>query len=445
MNKEQIQKLRDERAKIVADQRALVDAADKESRSLTADENINYENMDKRFNELTDSIKAAEEEEKRHVERLAELAKREEHLKSSRVEPTKLDPETRDEKRSAESRLVVPERYRDAFAARRELTKGMYATPEYEQAFRNALVNGTKEVRESRALQADADTMGGFLVAPEQFIARLIQKKDDMVFVRRMGTVIPVLNATSLGAPALDNDPGDPTWTAEIRTGSEDSTMDFDKRELKPHPLARRIKVSKKLIRVSTLSAESVVRDRLGYKFAVVEENAFLNGNGANQPLGVFTASAHGINTDRDVSTGNAQTNVTADGLIEAKYHLKAQYRNAPTVAWAFHRDGIKRIRKLKDGNGDYLWKMGITSDRPDTILDIPFFESEYCPNTWTSTQRVGIIGDWSYYWIADALSMEIQVVTELYAETGQNGYIGRQECDGLPVLSEAFIRVTLA
>jgi HK97 family phage major capsid protein len=265
---------------------------------------------------------------------------------------------------------------------------------------------------------------------------------DDMVFARRLGKVISVPNAASLGVPALDNDPVLPDWTSEIKTGSEDSTMDFDKRMLYPHPLAERIKVSKKLLRVARMNVASVVNERLSYRFAIKEENGFLNGTGVNQPLGVFTASANGINTGRDVSTGNTTTAIKADNLIECKYTLKAQYRNR--ARWAFHRDAIKKIRKLKDGEGQYLWKQGL-SDRPDTILEMPFEESEYVPNTFTTGNYVGILGDWSFYWIADALNMNVQVLTELYAETNQNGYIARKETDGMPVLEEAFVRVTLA
>ena len=55
------------------------------------------------------------------------------------------------------------------------------------------------------------------------------------------------------------------------------------------------------------------------------------------------------------------------------------------------------------------------------------------------------MIGDWSFYWIADALNMAIQRLDELYAETNQTGYIARRELDAMPVLAEAFIRVKLA
>ena len=113
-------------------------------------------------------------------------------------------------------------------------------------------------------------------------------------------------------------------------------------------------------------------------------------------------------------------------------------------MRWVFHRDAIKKIRKLKDGEGQYLWKQGL-SDRPDTILEIPFDESEYAPSTFTTGLYVGALCAWEYYWIVDALNFEIQMLSELYAETAQIGYICRSECDGMPVQPAAFRRVKLA
>ena len=437
--------LLEKRAKVVNDQRAILDTVDKEKRSMTADENTTYEALDKAFVDVDAEIKTERDALEQQAKRMKDVEQRQEDLKKSQREPIKPTPPKKGDEKPNEKRFLeydIPARYKDIIEGYREQTGGRYATREYNDAFRHCLVD-QNERYSARALQADIDTSGGYLVTPEQFVARLIQKKDNMVFVRRLATVIPVPNAASLGAPALDNDPGDPTWTAEIKTGSEDSTLDFDKRQLFPHPLARRIKVSKKLLEVAVMNVDAIVRDRLAYKFAVVEENVFLNGTGQNQPLGVMVASANGINTGRDMSTDNTATQLKADNLINCKYALKAQYRNSSANRWAFHRDTIKAIRKLKDGEGNYLWKQGL-SDRPDTILDIPFEESEYMPATFTTGLYVGILGDWSYYWIADAMSMRIQVLTELYAETNQNGYIGRMEVDGMPVLEEAFVRVKM-
>jgi HK97 family phage major capsid protein len=70
--------------------------------------------------------------------------------------------------------------------------------------------------------------------APTQFVLRLIQAVDNEVFIRGLATIFPVTKSESLGAPSLDNDVADPTWTGEITAASEDSTLSFGKRELTP-------------------------------------------------------------------------------------------------------------------------------------------------------------------------------------------------------------------
>jgi HK97 family phage major capsid protein len=318
-------------------------------------------------------------------------------------------------------------------------------TEEYRKAFHVFLRNGAPGLgaEELRALQADSDPAGGYVVAPEQLVQEILKAVDDKVYIRQFATKYMVERADSLGVPSLDADPADADWTNELGTGSEDSTMAFGKRTFHPHPLAKRIKVSNKLLRSSFLDVEQLVRDRLAYKFSISQEKGFLTGSGAMQPLGVFTASDNGIPTSRDVSTGNTTTSIQVDGLIEAKYALKQQYW--PNAFWIFHRDAQKQISKLKDGEGQYLWRESTRVGEPDRLLGFPVYMSEYAPNTFTTGQYVGILGDFRFYWIADAMDMQVQRLMELYAESNQIGLIGRLETDGMPVLSEAFVRVKLA
>ncbi len=399
------------RAKLVDDARAIYDVADKEERELSAEEVTKYEAI----MADVDAMKEGVDKEKADEQRRKNLDAVQAGLEAPLDEVPPNEPEERE-------------------------TEGV----EVRKALASYFTRGPMTPADDmRALAMDPDTAGGFTVLPEMFVNDLIQAVDDLVFIRQLANVIPVANAATLGVPSLDNDPADPTWTAEVLTGDADSTMDFGKRSLTPHPLAQSIRVSKKLLRASAISIDQLVKNRLAYKASVVEENAYLNGSGADQPLGVFTASDDGISTSRDVSTGNTATALKADNLIEVKGALKAQYLAA--ARWIFNRTTITKIRKLKDGNGNYIWRAGIATDKPDTILDSPYLSSEYAPSTFTSGLYVGIIGDFKNYWIADALNMEIQVLTELYAATNQNGYILRKESDGMPVLEEAFARVTLA
>ncbi len=404
--------LRREREGLITQARAMIDAAESAKRDFDAQDNERYAALKAQITGINERIDREEETAALEEERNAPVG-----------DGGPIDPPSGGTPRGAsdEQRIL-----------RKFLTSRGGGDPTIR------LVGG----REERALQSDGDEQGGFTVDPESFVARLIKFVDDQVFIRQRSTVIPVMNAASLGAPTLEADLADSDWTVELDTGSDDTAMTFGKRELQPRPLAKGIKVSRKLLRVSALPVETLVRERMGYKVGVTQEKAFLTGSGAGQPLGVFTASNDGISTGRDVSTGNAATEIGADGLIRCQMSLKAQYQ--ARARWLFHRDAITQIALIKDGNGQYLWRSGLAGGAPDLILNKPFDMSEFAPNTFTSGQYVGIYADWSFYWIADAMAMEIQRLDELYARTNQVGFVSRMEVDGMPVLEEAFARVKL-
>ena len=410
---DRLKALREKRGQAVADMRAITETAEKEKRDLTSEELDKHGTIFKTVDGLRQQIEAEE----RTIEATRQAATDELRDKDNLRKP------------GAEGEDTPEKRQMKAF--RRFLTGGAAAVGQGDGA------------EEFRALQAGSSAEGGYLVAPQEFVTTLIKNVDNATFIRGRATKFTVTKAESLGAPTLENDAADSDWTVELGTGSEDTGMRFGKRELKPHPLAKRIKVSKKLIRISALPIEGIIQQRMGYKFGITQEKAFLVGDGQNKPLGVFTPSTDGISTGRDVSTGNTTTAISFDGLIEAKFAVKAAYW--PKSDWLFHRDAVKNITKLKDNDNQYLWRMSVRDGEPDTLLGRPLMVSEYVPNTFTTGQYVGLFGDFSHYWIVDALDMQIQRLTELYAETNQDGFIGRMESDGMPVLEEAFARIKLA
>lgn len=294
-----------------------------------------------------------------------------------------------------------------------------------------------------RALSAGSDTGGGYLLAPQAFLTRLINGLDAAIFVRRLATAVPMVGSTGLGVPALDAQPSDPDWTTELNAGSADGMMRVGSRQFSAHPLAKAIRVSGALLRQSGGFAEQVVSDRFAERFGAAQERAYLVGSGAQQPLGVFTAAPQGVPTGQDVATDNTTTMVTADGLMNARFGLKSQFQ--PRAQWVFHRDIAKQISKLKDSDGRFVLAFSDAADGTDMLLGKPLNLSEFAPNTATTGQYVGALGDFSHYWIGDRLEFNLLRLKELYAETDQVGFIGRYEGDGMPVVGEAFVRVTLA
>ncbi|MCE5270827.1 phage major capsid protein [bacterium] len=444
---ERERRLREERARIVARMRELVDKADAEKRDLTADDQAEINKIEARIAVLTTEIELEQ--------RLGKL-EGEMHTPVGATPPGP-DPGNNGTLQNRTRQQRVSEAIRRFNSGETELrtlaavhavvSRGEVLPAEFVEMqsdiFARMVLGEPVSDAEKRALQMDADVFGGFLVMPQQMIQNLIKAVDNEVFVRRYATKYTVPKAESLGVPVLETDMGDPTWTSELKTGNEDNGLSFGKRELHPHPLARLVKISNKLLRASFFNVEGLVIDRLKYKFSTVQENAFFNGSGTNEPLGVMVASPLGIPTSRDVSTDNEQTAITFDGLKEAKYALKSQYW--AKARWTFHRDALKQIDKIKDKEDRYQWQPSTVVGQPDRLLNLPMDISEYMPNTFTSGQYVGLLSDWSFYWIADALDMEVQRLVELYATTNQTGLIGRGETDGMPVLSEAFVRVKLA
>ena len=316
-----------------------------------------------------------------------------------------------------------------------------FGTPEYRKLYNGYLMG--ENPAEIRALQMDSDVAGGFITMEEQFSTELIKDLDDEVLIRQWSRTFPVLKAASMGNPKRTAKMSTFAWGSEIGTPTADTALTFGKRALHPHPATGEILVSRDLMRQAALGPESIVRAELVRDGGELQENAFLTGSGAQQPMGLFTASAEGISTGRDVSTGNTSTSMKFDGLKTAKYTLKKAYRNK--AKWLFHRDGIAQLAKLKDGTGNYIWAESVRQDEPDRLLGIPAFDSEFAPNTFTASLYVGILGDFNFYWIVDALDMEIQRLEELHARTNQVGFIARFKTDAIPQVEEAFVRVKLA
>lgn len=310
-------------------------------------------------------------------------------------------------------------------------------------AFRDVLSTGTAQaVKIYNALQQDNPTQAGYLVAPQQFVQELIKGLDDATFMRRKARVLPPLKgAQSLGYPSRTARMGAAVWGTEIAAPTADTTLAFGKREFKPNPATAEILLSKTLVR-NFAGIDGLIKDELAYVFGALEETAYMTGDGVGKPLGLFTASADGITVARDVSTGNTATEIKFDGLFEAKYAVKDQYQ--ANCEWIFHRDGIKKIAKLKDSDGQYIWQPSVALGVPDMLLSKPINISEYAPNTFTASQYVGVYGDLKNYWICDSQNVEIQVLNELYARTNQVDYMARFETDGAPVLAEAFARIKL-
>ncbi|MBO4717322.1 MAG: phage major capsid protein, partial [Spirochaetales bacterium] len=154
-------------------------------------------------------------------------------------------------------------------------------------------------------------------------------------------------------------------------------------------------------------------------------------GNGTHKPTGILHATA-GAQVGITAASTSA---ITSDELIDLFHSLKTPYRKK--AIWVLNDSTLKFIRKLKDANGQYLWQPGIRDGEVNTILGKAYHTSSFMPEI-ASGNKTLVFGDLSYYWIGDRKGITFKRLNELYAGTGQIGFLAYKRVDGKIVLPEA-------
>ena len=130
-----------------------------------------------------------------------------------------------------------------------------------------------------------------------------------------------------------------------------------------------------------------------------------------------------------------AADGITFDNVIELYHSLRLPYRRK--AVFMISDATAMALRKVKDGNQQYIWQNSVTADRPDMLFGRPVYTSRFMPEP-TTGKIAMLFGDMKYYWIADRTTRTFQRLNELYAETGQIGFIATQRVDGKLILPEA-------
>ena len=300
------------------------------------------------------------------------------------------------------------------------------ASSEYKAAFWKAMKNKSSfEVQ--NALQVGTDSEGGYLV-PDEFERTLVEALQEENLFRQLATII----TTSSGdrkIPVVASK-GTASWVDEEGTIPESDDA-FGQVSIGAYKLATMIKVSEELLSDSVFNLERYIAKEFGRRIGAKEEEAFFIGDGTGKPTGIFH------------STGGAGVGVTAasasaisiDEIMDLFYSLKSPYRK--NAAFVTNDATIKAIRKLKDGNGQYLWQPSVTAGQPDSLLNRPLKTSAYVPVIASAAKTIAF-GDFSYYWVADRQGRSFQRLNELFAVTGQVGFKATQRVDGKLILAEA-------
>ena len=153
------------------------------------------------------------------------------------------------------------------------------------------------------------------------------------------------------------------------------------------------LRVSKELADDSIMAMEQVLGDLLGERLGRIANLQLTTGTGSSAPNGIVTASTLG-----KTATGTAA--ITGDEIIDLVHSIDPAYRMGPKVQFMFNDSTLAAIRKLKDGDGNYLWQMGnVQQGQPGSLLGYSYRVNQAMASLATGA-KVMLFGDFGKYYV---------------------------------------------
>ena len=292
--------------------------------------------------------------------------------------------------------------YRTAFAE--YVSKGSEASLDAET--RSVLM-------EKRVQTVGTNSAGGFTVPTEMatFIEEAMAASGPM-YTSDLFSVIQTADGRQFDIPTID----DTSVTAEAHTEGADPTNDggkdatFGSKSVGAFAFnSEFIRWSAELNADSILNMESLLGGLVGERLGRIANSKLTTGSGSSDVEGIVTNSAAGV-------TAASATAVTADEIIDLIHSVDPAYRQSPASAMMMNDSTLAAIRKLKDGNGNYLWQMGnYQAGIPQNILGYPVVVNQAMDSIATAKKTI-LFGDMKKYYVRKAGGISIQVLTERMA-----------------------------
>lgn len=431
-----LKELRAKNAKLLADARAKFDQ-------------IKSDTSDERAAEIEseyDAMMAEYDERQKQIDRLAGLEEREARAASA---------EEVEERRAREGNRPT---LGDA-AARGAGEEGGEAPREYRSIFEdamrfgvNALSNEERQILaennivlspEQRANLATTDGATGGYTVPEGFSGEI--DKALALWGPMLDAGVARQYPTSTGAPipwpTLDYTGARGELKAENAAASDDGGQDpaFGQKVMNAYLYDSEIvRVSLELLNDSAFNMEGLLNELFAESLGRTGNAVLTTGDGNSKPQGILTGAAEGI-----AAAGAAA--IAPDELFDMQHSVDPAYRASPMCKWQFNDNTLNAIRKLKDGDGNYLWQMGdVRTGEPNTLLGKSYKINQAMPDM-AAGQSPILFGDHSRYVVRKVGGMSMLALRERYAEHLQVGFIAYMRFDGRLLRPAAVKKLTMA
>lgn len=282
---------------------------------------------------------------------------------------------------------------------------------EYKAAGAEYFKSGSDSAREKmvslekKALVSNNDPQGGFLTFIDQS-GPIAQRIFETSPVRQVARVITT-NAQAVTGPIRDNR-STAGWVGETDSRPATDTADIGLYKIVPHEIYANPEVSQTLLEDSMINVEQMVMEDTMQEFGLLENTAFVTGDGIDKPKGfmayaetpVATYARNAIGTRTSGSSGTFD----ADDLLNLSYDLLSQYR--ANAAYGMSRSSIGLTRTLKSTDGVYLWQPSLIVGAPATFNGIPVIEFNDVADVASGAKSV-IIADWQrFYMVVDRVGV---------------------------------------
>jgi HK97 family phage major capsid protein len=290
---------------------------------------------------------------------------------------------------------------------------GIDAYRQYKSALRDYLRknNAGSGVDEIKALSVGSDPDGGFTVTPD-LSGRIA------TLVRDTSPMRQVANVVTIGTDALEgiNDLSEATsgWVGETEARAETATPRIGEYRIPVHEQYAEPRATQKLLDDSLFNVEEWLAMKIAERLSRMENEAFVTGNGVKKPRGFLTypdgtPSAAGAAVIEQLATGgdgDFADETPGDALINLVYSLKSAYREK--AVFMMKRSTLAEVRKLKDGNDNYLWQPDFQMRQGGTLLGFNVVEAEDMPDIASGSLSIAF-GDFNAgYQIVDRQGIRI-------------------------------------
>lgn len=257
--------------------------------------------------------------------------------------------------------------------------EGSAPDAEYTSAFRAHFRKGEVQA----ALNKGADDEGGYL-APVEWDRTVTDKLVQVSPMRQIATVQTIGGA---GFKKLFNNRGSGSgWVGEAATRPQTATPTMGSLSYTPGELYANPAATQQLLDDSEVNLEQWLANEIETEFAYQEGLAFVSGNGVNKPAGFLSyvegaanATAHPWGAIPTGVTAAAVAAITSDEVIDLVYDLPSEY--SAEARFVMNRNSTKMVRKLKDGDGNYLWQPSFQAGQPATLMMYPITEMAAMPD----------------------------------------------------------------